>query len=201
MVPRTSLLHCLRGVVESRRPVRAWEVSHAAKAPPVSTRSHLPRVLPHRTPALIQGRVELTLLARISHQLSDCGRRCIAPSGVFSPRGARRTVEYALRAPQVENPAGHGASPPSRRNPVRYAASRRSIWISVKGHCRASSQKPIISHEMAQHRPTPSSQRPRVPRSHRFTRPSDRLDRTHQFNNAVRGVRRAARGRGRDDVR
>ena len=23
------------------------------------------------------------------------GRRCTAPSGVFSPRGARRTVEYA----------------------------------------------------------------------------------------------------------
>ena len=52
---------------------------------------------------------------------SCCGQRCTAPSGVFSPRGARRTVEYALRAPQVENPAGCGTSPPSRRNPVRYA--------------------------------------------------------------------------------
>jgi len=144
---------------------------------------------------------------------SCCGRRCTAPSGVFSPRGARRTVEYALRAPSrpgrgpqrrplrapwsriqgaattamslhrrgaatrktgtcrrnpsgrwgswpisallvvddarastsssrldldsrdpsadgtggpgpglwVENPTGHGTSPPSRRNPVRYA--------------------------------------------------------------------------------
>jgi len=36
----------------------------------------------------------------------------------------RRAVtyrKYALRAPQIENPTGHGTSPPSRRNPVRYA--------------------------------------------------------------------------------
>ncbi|MFV2074102.1 MAG: hypothetical protein ACC742_15830, partial [Thermoanaerobaculales bacterium] len=36
----------------------------------------------------------------------------------------RRAVtycKYALRAPQVENATGNGASPPSLRNPVRYA--------------------------------------------------------------------------------
>ena len=62
-----------------------------------------------------------------------CGRRCTVPSGVFSPRGARRTIEYALRAPQLQNPTGHGTSPPSRRNPVRYAGKhRRHITISLE---------------------------------------------------------------------
>jgi transposase len=48
-VPRTSLLHCRRRVVEWRCPARAWELTHAAKASPFSAQSYLPRVLPCRT--------------------------------------------------------------------------------------------------------------------------------------------------------
>jgi len=39
----------------------------------------------------------------------------------FLTSGCSTYIEYALRAPQVENPTGHGTSPSSRRNPVRYA--------------------------------------------------------------------------------
>jgi len=35
-----------------------------------------------------------------------CGRRCTAPSGVFSLRGARRTVEYASAPLGSETPLG-----------------------------------------------------------------------------------------------
>jgi hypothetical protein len=41
-------------------------------------------------------------------------QRCFLASGCSTYR------KYALRAPQVENPTGHGTSPPSRRNPVKY---------------------------------------------------------------------------------
>ena len=43
-VPPFALLHCEGGRVESWCPVRAWEVSHAAKTSPICIRSHLPRV-------------------------------------------------------------------------------------------------------------------------------------------------------------
>jgi len=42
-------------------------------------------------------------------------QRCFLASGRSTYR------KYALRAPQVENPTGRSTSPPSRRNPVRYA--------------------------------------------------------------------------------
>jgi short-subunit dehydrogenase len=42
-------------------------------------------------------------------------QRCFLASGCSTYR------KYALRAPRVENSTGHGTSPPSRRNPVRYA--------------------------------------------------------------------------------
>ncbi len=70
-----------------------------------------------------------------------CGQRCTALSGAFSPRGARRTVEFSaphpsqtrrplphshhpprrvrLRAPRVEILTAHGTSQPSLRYPVR----------------------------------------------------------------------------------
>jgi len=38
-----------------------------------------------------------------------------------TPPRALTSAREPLRAPQVENPTGHGTSPPSRRNPVRYA--------------------------------------------------------------------------------
>ena len=48
-------------------------------------------------------------------------QRCFLASGCSTYR------KYALRAPRVENPTGHGASPPSRRNPVRNAGKARRV--------------------------------------------------------------------------
>jgi hypothetical protein len=39
----------------------------------------------------------------------------------FLASGCSTYIEYALRAPRVENSTGRGTSPPSQRNPVRYA--------------------------------------------------------------------------------
>ena len=42
----------------------------------------------------------------------------------FLASGCSTHYKYALRAPWVENPTVHGASPPSRRNSVRHAGWR-----------------------------------------------------------------------------
>ncbi len=42
--------------------------------------------------------------------------RCFLPTGCSTYR------KHALRTPRFENPTVHDTSPPSRRNPVRYAS-------------------------------------------------------------------------------
>jgi len=62
----------------------------------------------------------------------------------FLASGCSTYCTYALRAPQVENPTGHGTSPPSRRNRVRYAGQLLGLNIAVKPMTSGSSSERAV---------------------------------------------------------
>jgi len=86
-------------------------------------------------------------LDRVSPHISPascCDRRCTDPSGVFSPRGARRTVEYALRA--LEARLG---SPVPSADGSRESRSRREEEVDARASSTTSNAE--IGHDP--HRP------------------------------------------------